>query len=43
MLILYHKIQSIVFKFSKLIKNHENELLQIIKIMNNLYKIFKIF
>ena len=43
MLISYYKMQNIVFKFLKLIKNHECKLLQIIKIINNLYKIFKIF
>ena len=39
---LYHKTQSIAFKLLKLIKNHECKLLQIIKIVSNLYKILKI-
>ena len=42
MSVLYYKMQNIVFKFLRLIKNHEYKLLQIIKIMSNLHKIFKI-
>ena len=42
MLILHHKMQNIALEFLKLIKSHECRLLQIIKIVSNLHKIFRI-
>ena len=43
MLIVYNKMQNIVFKFLKYTENHQHRFLQNIKIMNNLHKILKIF